>query len=187
MARCSTRSSRCRSWPAQRWRQQQQPARQRCSGSGSSCSLLLPSWHSRCAGLLLPGTRAQLRRLGNIRACCCELNCGAWATYAPPVAAYRRPVPACCQAGVPTPSLDDFLWATSIFWSRALALPVAYTQPGGSATGGGDSSSSSSVVRIKVLEGLVPGVDLANHSSQVGWWVGCQLELVLCLQQAGGS
>jgi hypothetical protein len=34
---------------------------------------------------------------------------------------------------------------------------------GGSSTGGG----SSGVLRFKVLEGLVPGLDFANHSLQV--------------------
>jgi hypothetical protein len=64
------------------------------------------------------------------------------------------------------PAYDDYLWATSIFWSRGLALPVTYTD----ATPGqqdDSSSSSSGAVRIKVLEGLVPGLDFANHSQQV--------------------
>jgi hypothetical protein len=75
----------------------------------------------------------------------------------------------CVQVGVSSePSYDDYLWATSIFWSRGLALPVTYTQQ---QQQGGVSSSSSSdagAVRIKVLEGLVPGLDFANHSQQVG-------------------
>lgn len=69
------------------------------------------------------------------------------------------------------------MWATSIFWSRGLALPVTYTetadqqqqqQHNGTSSGGGGG-----VLRIKVLEGLVPGLDLANHSSQV-WLVACR-------------
>lgn len=79
------------------------------------------------------------------------------------------------------PSYDDYLWATSIFWSRGLSLPVTYTeqQQGDSSSSGSGSDGvgsggvgsggvgSSGVLRIKVLEGLVPGLDFANHSQQV--------------------
>lgn len=88
--------------------------------------------------------------------------------------------PSCCasattQAGIAgEPSFEDFLWATSIFWSRGLALPLTYTDTQPAATsqqqeGGGSSGGTSSggIVRIKVLEGLVPGLDFANHSEQV--------------------
>lgn len=76
----------------------------------------------------------------------------------------------CVQVGVSSePSYDDYLWATSIFWSRGLALPVPYTEPVQQQGQDGVSSSSSDggAVRIKVLEGLVPGLDFANHSQQV--------------------
>jgi hypothetical protein len=96
------------------------------------------------------------------------------------------------QAGLAAPpSFDDFLWASSIFWSRSMALPVTYTTatPDGIAdadsapspqqqqqqqqqAGAGGSSGSSgsvpgSVLRVQVLEGLVPGLDIANHSREV--------------------
>ncbi|CAI5514949.1 unnamed protein product [Closterium sp. Naga37s-1] len=78
-------------------------------------------------------------------------------------------------------SLDDFLWANSIFWSRALTLPLtpclsAYTNDiaadadAGAAVadadraaddaGGADAASSPS----HCLEAIVPGVDFCNHS-----------------------
>lgn len=53
------------------------------------------------------------------------------------------------------PTLDDFKWATSVFWSRGLGLPVA-------------SQGQDGIVRIVMQEGLVPGLDFANHSQQVG-------------------
>ena len=53
----------------------------------------------------------------------------------------------------------------------------------GSSSGGGSSSSSGGggsessgggeVQRVVVLEGIVPGIDFANHSTQVRWRVGC--------------
>jgi len=41
------------------------------------------------------------------------------------------------------PTYSDFLWAYSIFWSRAFPIPISNTI---------------------VLEGIVPGLDFANHS-----------------------
>jgi hypothetical protein len=51
------------------------------------------------------------------------------------------------------PSLNDFLWAYSIFWSRAISMPLGPTT---------------------VIEGLVPGLDFANHddSSLCRWTMG---------------
>jgi hypothetical protein len=78
------------------------------------------------------------------------------------------------QVGVyEEPRLDNFKWASSIFWSRGLGLPVPVMQQQqqqqqqqqlGASPG---SSSSSSSVHIETLEGLVPGLDFANHSQQV--------------------
>jgi hypothetical protein len=69
------------------------------------------------------------------------------------------------QVGVyDEPSLDDFKWASSIFWSRGLGLPVPVLQQ---QQQDGATGSSSSSVRIETLEGLVPGLDFANHSQQV--------------------
>lgn len=45
-------------------------------------------------------------------------------------------------------TMEEFQWAYAIFWSRALSLPV-----------GPDPASS-------VVEGIVPGVDFANHSGK---------------------
>lgn len=84
------------------------------------------------------------------------------------------------QVGVAAePTYEDYLWATSIFWSRGLALPITYTdtpqqqqqqqEDGGlsSSSSSSGSSDSTGMVRVKVLEGLVPGLDFANHNSQV--------------------
>lgn len=68
------------------------------------------------------------------------------------------------------------MWAHSVFWSRALALPVPVREPaadGARSRGNGSNSSGSGVerLRIEVLEGLVPGLDFANHSQQARcWW-----------------
>jgi hypothetical protein len=72
------------------------------------------------------------------------------------------------------PTLDDFKWATSIFWSRGLGLPVPVMQQQQQQDGVPGSSGSS--IRIETLEGLVPGLDFANHSQQVrekhaAWWL----------------
>ncbi|KAK9806362.1 hypothetical protein WJX72_011435 [[Myrmecia] bisecta] len=55
------------------------------------------------------------------------------------------------QAGVQAlqPTFDDFLWANSVFWSRAQTFP----SPIAGAPGGG----------VEVTEGIVPGLDFCNH------------------------
>ncbi|KAF6263984.1 hypothetical protein COO60DRAFT_266676 [Scenedesmus sp. NREL 46B-D3] len=95
-----------------------------------------------------------------------------WGRLQPAVSAMLK------QVGVSAePTLDDFKWATSIFWSRGLGLPVPVAmqqqqqQQQQDAAPGSSSSSSSSSVRIETLEGLVPGLDFANHSQQPRcWW-----------------
>lgn len=61
----------------------------------------------------------------------------------------------CFQVGGVTPNLNDFKWATSVFWSRGLGLPIPEQRGDG-------------VLRINMQEGLVPGLDFANHSQEVG-------------------
>ncbi|WIA21903.1 hypothetical protein OEZ85_004272 [Tetradesmus obliquus] len=75
------------------------------------------------------------------------------------------------QVGVfDVPTLEDFKWATSIFWSRGLGLPVPVMQQQQQQQQDVAPGSSSSV-RIETLEGLVPGLDFANHSQQPRcWW-----------------
>ncbi|KAL4425721.1 hypothetical protein ABPG75_009737 [Micractinium tetrahymenae] len=46
------------------------------------------------------------------------------------------------------PSFEDWAWANSVFWSRAIAFPTP-------APGGG----------VEVQEGIVPGLDFCNHAS----------------------
>jgi hypothetical protein len=90
------------------------------------------------------------------------------------------------QVGVTAePSLDDFKWATSIFWSRALGLPVLLRQQGEdsmAAAHGDDVTAAAAAaaapslpavekLNVEVWEGLVPGLDFANHSQQAKcWW-----------------
>ena len=58
----------------------------------------------------------------------------------------------CVAAGLPgAPTLDDWLWASSVFWSRAIAFPSPSTASGG---GGGK--------RVVMREGIVPG-QLLRH------------------------
>lgn len=52
------------------------------------------------------------------------------------------------------PTLVDFVWAYSNYWSRALQLPD-FTEAHESADAGG----------VPTITALVPGLDLANHSS----------------------
>lgn len=81
-----------------------------------------------------------------------------------------------------TPTWDDFLWAHSIFWSRAIAMPVPRDvvvevigddnedkdtrtgSTGSSSTKKAQHSTKSRKV-IVVEEGIVPGLDFANHAT----------------------
>jgi hypothetical protein len=61
------------------------------------------------------------------------------------------------------PQLAHFLWAHSVYWSRAQSLPV-----GSSAAG---SSVSAAVEDEEVVEAIVPGLDFCNHSLRPScWW-----------------
>ena len=59
------------------------------------------------------------------------------------------------------PQFEDFAWAYSAFWSRGQSLPVPERAAAESGGGSGD------VLRVVVMEGVVPGLDFANHSTQV--------------------
>jgi hypothetical protein len=69
-------------------------------------------------------------------------------------------------------TFEDFLWAYSVFWSRAQSLPVPVRGGGGGGEGGGSAEGggggTEGAVRLEVVEGVVPGLDFANHSMQVG-------------------
>ena len=80
---------------------------------------------------------------------------------------WRRLEPACRQLALSAgaeaaPTFDDFLWAYSIFWSRALTFPcpTPSTAPGAPAA-------------VVMQEGIVPGLDFCNHApgSACGWTV----------------
>mmetsp|Transcript_2401 Transcript_2401/g.5670 ORF Transcript_2401/g.5670 Transcript_2401/m.5670 type:complete len:610 (+) Transcript_2401:122-1951(+) len=49
------------------------------------------------------------------------------------------------------PGFEDFLWAFSAFWSRALSMPAAVEGPGDGA-------------RVEMRAAILPGLDLCNHS-----------------------
>jgi hypothetical protein len=98
-------------------------------------------------------------------------------------------LPSVLSAGAPrTPTLDDYVWAHCVYWSRAQSLPVPL-QPGSASQLVGSSSSSSSSggssqrrggpgtrrqPPLIVHEGIVPGLDFVNHApSESGaqcWW-----------------
>jgi hypothetical protein len=78
---------------------------------------------------------------------------------------WRRVEPACRHlalgAGAEAPpTFDDFLWAYSIFWSRALAFPC----PAAAAAAPGAAAAAPSGVSMQ--EGIVPGLDFCNHAPQ---------------------
>jgi hypothetical protein len=77
------------------------------------------------------------------------------------------------QVGVQqAPSYEDWTWAVATFWSRAQSLPVpsagppaATTTHGGPAAGAAGMGGHQGALRV--LEGIVPGLDFANHSMTV--------------------
>jgi hypothetical protein len=85
------------------------------------------------------------------------------------------------------PTFEHFLWAHCVFWSRGQSLPVP-NQPGeasqllASANGGNSSTSKRLKNMFTVHEGIVPGLDFANHrfSAPGCWWE-------VCRDGAGGS
>ena len=57
------------------------------------------------------------------------------------------------------PALQDYLWASSVFWSRAMAFPCPpEAAPGSAARGDGEESALPTPE-----EGIVPGLDMCNH------------------------
>jgi len=92
-----------------------------------------------------------------------------WQRLQPALAAMLKEV-RCFQE----PTFEDFVWAYSAFWSRGQSLPVPVRPAAGGAEegaageeGSGEGGSSSEVVRLEVQEGVVPGLDFANHGTQV--------------------
>mmetsp|Transcript_21870 Transcript_21870/g.39020 ORF Transcript_21870/g.39020 Transcript_21870/m.39020 type:complete len:509 (+) Transcript_21870:377-1903(+) len=65
------------------------------------------------------------------------------------------------------PTVEDFKWGYSIFWSRGQSIPV-YSES--SSTTGGNITNSSHP-DLGVVEGIVPGLDFFNHSTKPQcWW-----------------
>eukprot|EP00887_Chlorella_sp_A99_P000944 scaffold5.g944.t1 len=72
-----------------------------------------------------------------------------------------------------TPSLADFQWAHSLFWSRAISFPCRMPAAAAAHDGGASAScdaASSDVAdgdgawAVVMQEGLVPGLDFCNHA-----------------------
>ncbi len=98
----------------------------------------------------------------------------AWARLVPDAARLA----AAAGLGAP-PTLADFTWAYSVFWSRGMAFPApapSSLMPSGAgcehrgASGGPDDHPLSSVV---AQEGILPGLDFCNHApgAPVRWTV----------------
>uniref|UniRef100_A0A803KZ26 SET domain-containing protein n=1 Tax=Chenopodium quinoa TaxID=63459 RepID=A0A803KZ26_CHEQI len=67
-------------------------------------------------------------------------------------------------------AFEDFLWASSVFWTRGLniPLPLTYIFPEGSEIPASDSISNGLNIasmegETLCIEGLVPGIDFCNH------------------------
>lgn len=70
----------------------------------------------------------------------------------------------CRDLGLPAPSLEDLVWAHSVFWSRGQSLPVPEA-------GAASSAEAQRAGRMRTVEGLVPGLDFINHRpSPQCWW-----------------
>ncbi|KAF5839731.1 hypothetical protein DUNSADRAFT_18731 [Dunaliella salina] len=74
------------------------------------------------------------------------------------------------QAGTErAPCWDDMLWAHCMFWSRGHSLPVPKKEGAASNLVAQDPKGAPSFMHVH--EGLVPGLDFANHSSLPQcWW-----------------
>lgn len=96
-------------------------------------------------------------------------------------AAWARLAPAAAEvaaaAGVATPpTLDDFKWAYSTFWSRGMAVPWPVIVGGGAgapgaagAAGAGTAADAAPAppaasVAVEVVECILPGLDFCNHA-----------------------
>lgn len=75
---------------------------------------------------------------------------------------------ACKHDGGRAPAFDDFMWASGIYWSRVLELPLPERAPvmAGGALGGGVISQVGAPpgpASNAAMEGLCPGLDCCNH------------------------
>ena len=74
------------------------------------------------------------------------------------------------------PTYDDFMWAQAIFWSRAKAVPFLSTS----------SSNKTNTNQLIVQEGIIPGLDFANHSpsSKCRWTIATSSTSLVCSSNA---
>ena len=87
-------------------------------------------------------------------------------------AAWGRLSPAAAEvaaaAGVAAPpTLEDFKWAYSTFWSRGMAVPwpvVADATGAGAAGAAGARGAPPPAVAVEVVECIIPGLDFCNHA-----------------------
>ncbi|PNW80530.1 hypothetical protein CHLRE_07g321200v5 [Chlamydomonas reinhardtii] len=113
-----------------------------------------------------------------------------WSRLESPLAAL------CRDLGLRRPTWDDWVWAYCVWWSRGQSLPVPESGSAtkalaslsaasnghghgngasGNGNGGGAGLAAGAVrkVNIEVVEGLVPGLDFANHRHSPPpqcWW-----------------
>lgn len=89
-----------------------------------------------------------------------------WARLEAPLAGLAR------DLGLRRPTMEDWVWAYGVFWSRGQSLPVPQSGSASQALARHSSGRGESVP-ITILEGLVPGLDFANHRVSPGpqcWW-----------------
>ena len=82
--------------------------------------------------------------------------------------AVAQALQACKHDGGRAPAFSDFLWASGIYWSRVLELPLPERAPvlEGGMLGGGVISQVSAPpepAATAAMEGLCPGLDCCNH------------------------
>jgi hypothetical protein len=121
-----------------------------------------PLYFSAAERALLAGTN-----LGRAADLLSARLAAAWDKLAPSAARLAS------KAGLATPpSLADFTWAYSVFWSRGMAFPApAVLSAGGVSVGGsGENPTTTSIV---AQEGILPGLDFCNHApgAPVRWTV----------------
>ncbi|KAG2450452.1 hypothetical protein HYH02_004954 [Chlamydomonas schloesseri] len=107
----------------------------------------------------------------------------------------------CRDLGLRRPTWDDWVWAYCVWWSRGQSLPVpesgsatkalaSLSASNGNGSGAGSGAGAGRKVNVEVVEGLVPGLDFANHRDVPPpqcWWEVVAPERPHAKDAAGGS
>jgi hypothetical protein len=88
-------------------------------------------------------------------------------------AAWRRLEPAAAaltavRGGGRRPTFEDYVWADSVFWSRAISFPCpAHLPAAGGSGGSGESGGAGAPTNntVVAVEGIIPGLDFCNHAA----------------------